>query len=206
MKLGILLKAKLLSIILASVAVTGGAAAIAAATPAGQHALHALTGQANVTATPNSHGNQGNTCAGDPEAKNLATKFSLSTDSSSGAMQAICELHAGTFTGTAPDGTTKVSSSRVYGYGEIEMLLTYAQYLAKQDQNTLTSDNVSSYLAEALNSCGTMPLEQCLKTNIKDYHPGNGKGNGSSKGNDNGNGKPQTTPTPPPHPSPTPHN
>lgn len=72
------------------------------------------------------------------------------------------------------------------------MLLTYANYLATHDKanngNTLTDENVQSYLAEALQTCGTTPLEQCLKTNIPNYQPGNG--------NSNGGGKPEGTPTP----------
>ncbi len=201
MKLGILLKTKLLSIILASVAVTGGAVAVATATPAGQHALHTLTGQAEATATSNDHNdnNQHKTCAGEPDAKNLATKFSLSTDSSSDALKAICELHAGTFKGTTPDDKS-VTASRVYGYGEIEMLLTYAQYLAG-GSGKLTTDNARSYLAEALQNCGNTPLEPCLQKKIPGYQPGN------SNGNNTDNGKPTalpTPPTPPAHPDPTP--
>src|SRR5262249_6972169 len=108
----------------------------------------------------------------------------LSTAGDSDAVQAICELHSGNFSGTPPGGSD-VSSSRVFGYGEIEQLLVYARYLASQDQSnqdgTLTTENARGYLAAALQSCGAAPLESCLKTNIPGYQPGNGNGNGNGK-------------------------
>lgn len=129
----------------------------------------------------------------------------LSSASQSSAVQAICALHTGAFKGTTPGGST-VSSNRVFGYGEIDQLLIYARYLATHDKanatGQLTNGNVESYLAEALQSCGTSPLEQCLKTNIPNYQPGNGNGNGG------GNGPPAETPTPhggKPTGTPTPH-
>ncbi len=203
-----LLKGKLLVALLAGVAVVGGGAAAFAATPAGQQALHTFTGSAHATVTPKATEQDahtpGNGCAGLADAQRLAAQFSLSAASDSDAVQAICALHAGTFKGTIPGGSA-VSSSRVFGYGEIEQLLTYARYLASHDQSNqdgkLTTGNARGYLAEALQNCGTTPLESCLKARIPGYQPGNG----------NGGGKPTSTPTPPgngggkPTSTPTPH-
>jgi len=124
------------------------------------------------TATPDTQQNGQSTsqptqdqssCPGLPQAQKLASKYQLSTDSHEAAVEAICALHQGTFTGTTSDGTT-VTASRAYGYGEIEQLLTYAQYLASQDQTNpggkLSDTNVSSYLAAALLTCGSS-LEEC---------------------------------------------
>jgi hypothetical protein len=202
-----LLKGKLLVVFLAGVAVVGGGVAFAA-TPAGQQALHTITASAHASVTPGAagqdHRNQNNACAGQADAQRLAAQFALSAASDSDAVQAICALHAGTFKGTIPGGSA-VSSSRVFGYGEIEQLLTYSQYLASHDQSNqdgkLTTANARGYLAEALQNCGTTPLETCLQAKIPGYHPGNG----------NGGGKPTSTPTPPgngggkPTSTPTPH-
>jgi hypothetical protein len=141
-----------------------------------------------------------NSCPGLPEAQQLASKYSLSTDSKSSAIQAICALHQGTFKGTTSSGSS-VSSRHVFGYGEINMLLAYASYLATHNKTNasskLTSDNLLSYLAQALKSCGAMPLETCLKTNIPAFQ--SGKSNDNGKSGSHGNGKPTSTPTPPPH-------
>jgi hypothetical protein len=222
MKLVHLLKGKLVAVAIVSVALVAGATAVFAATPAGQSVVHTITGAAHATATHEadsqdnnssdngSHANNSNNnnsdkknCPGLPDAQQLAAKFSLSTDSTSDDIQAICALHQGTFTGTTPKGTA-VSSKRVFGYGEIDMLLTYAQFLATHDtanaSGKMASDNARSHLAEAVQSCGTTPLETCLKTNIPGFQPGNGNhGNGDHSGNGNGNGggKPDSTPTPP---------
>ena len=214
-----MLKGKLLVTVLASIVLLGGATAVFAATPAGQGMVNTIThGQpTTATTTPDvkSHSsnrqnanNQKQSCSGLPEAQQLASKYGLSSDSKSETVLAICALHQGTFQGQAPGGAS-LSSSRVYGYGEIDMLLTYAQYLAAHDKaNTsgkLTNENVSSYLAQALQSCGTKPVETCLKTNISGFRPGDGNGNGTGPANTppvshgNGNGKPTSTPTPPPH-------
>lgn len=205
MKFVAFLKAKLVVIVVASVVLAGGATAVLAATPAGHNIFHSADNAAQVTKTPDadqkSQQGQANACAGLADAQNLATKYALSTTSQSSAVQAICALHTGAFKGTTPGGSP-VSSSRVFGYGEIDQLLTYARYLATHDKanntSNLTDGNVESYLAEALQSCGTSPLEQCLKTNIPNYQPGNGNGNGNGGGNGNGNGggKPEGTPTP----------
>jgi len=203
-------RGKLVAAAMAGVIIVGGATAAFAATPAGQDLVHTLTGPAHTKATANAadsqagdshannqHANSGNksTCPGLPDAQRLAGQFALSTDTTSGDIQAMCSLHQGTFKGTTPGGAS-VSSSRVFGYGEIDQLLTYAQFLTSHDKanagGNLTSTNAQSYLAEAIQSCGTMPLVTCLRTNIPGFQPGNG--NESSHGN--GHGKPSSTPTP----------
>jgi hypothetical protein len=114
---------------------------------------------------------------------------------------AICALREGAFQGTTSSGAT-ISSSRVFGYGEIEGLLIYAQYLASHDKagmgSILTSDDTRNYLPETLHNCGMDSLETWLKTNIPVFHPGSG----------NDGGKPATLPTPGegrPSSTPTPH-
>ena len=209
MKFVRVLQGKLIVVVLVSMAVVGGATAFAA-TAAGQGLVHAIAGQAHAPATSDgeSHGNTlqantthpadkstKNTCPGLPDAQHLATQFALSTASTSDDIQAVCALHQGTFTGTIPKGAA-VASKRVFGYGEIDQLLTYAQFLAGHDKanagGKLTSANARGFLAEAVQSCGTTPLVMCLKTNIPGFQPGNG--NESSHGN--GHGKPSSTPTP----------
>ena len=136
-----------------------------------------------------------------PEAQQLAARFSLSADSNSDDLPAICALHEGAFQGTTSSGAT-ISSSRVFGYGEIEELLICALYLASHDKasmgSILTSDDTRNYLTEALHHCGMASLETCLKTNIPGFHPGSG----------NDGGKPATLPIPGegrPGSTPTPH-
>lgn len=213
-----LLRGKFVSFALVGVTIVGGATAVFAATPVGQSLVHTMTGSAHATATPDvarhennhqhatnqdatnhhaSNGNQRN-CPGLPDAQQLAMQFSLSADSQSDDIQAMCSLHQGTFTGTTPNHTS-VSSNRIFGYGEIDALLTYAQYLAGHDKviagGKLTSIDARSYLAEAVQSCSTTPLVTCLKTNIPGFQPGNGH-DGSHGGNGTGHGKPSSTPTP----------
>jgi len=214
MKFMQLLKGKLFVTLFAGVVLIGGATVAFASTPAGQGIIHAgVHAQSTATtAGKASHKNkdhtatttgQGNSCPGLSKAQQLASEFSLSTDSTGDAVQAICALHRGTFKGTTASGTS-INSSRVFGYGEIEMLLTYAQSLAGHDKASingkLTGDNARSYLAQALQSCGATPLETCLKTNIPGFQNGSSTGtsNGqhSNHGQGNGNGKPATTPTP----------
>jgi len=209
MKFVRVLQGKLIVVALVSMAVVGGATALAA-TPAGQGLVHAIAGQAHATATPDreSHGNTlqantthhadkstKNTCPGLADAQQLATQFALRTASTSDDIQAVCALHQGTFTSTTPKGAA-VASKRVFGYGEIDQLLTYAQFLAGQGTanagGKLTSANARGFLAEALQSCGTTPLVTCLQTHIPGFKPGNA--NDGSHGN--GNGKPSSTPTP----------
>jgi hypothetical protein len=136
----------------------------------------------------NSHASNGDksNCPGLPDAQRLATQFALSTDSTSDDIQAMCSLHQGTFKGATPNSSS-ISSKRVFGYGEIDQLLTYAQFLAGQDKanagGKLTSANARGYLAAAVQSCGTTPLMMCLKTNIPGFHLGTG--NDGSHGNEN---------------------
>ncbi len=226
-----LLKGKLLLMALVSLAVFGGAVAMAASTSGGQSVFHALVGSTSTTSAPDkpspTHGTGGEAtptpganrhaanCPGLPEAQNLAASFSLSTTSTGDAVQAICSLHQGTFKGITPSGTA-LSSSRVFGYGEIQELLTYARYLAPHQatktSGTVTNSNVRSYLTEALQRCGTSQLESCLATNLPGFHPGksatNGKPNStptpahgrpSSTPTPAGDRKPSSTPTPPSH-------
>src|SRR3989440_1159399 len=205
---------KLMVAAFASIVLIGSATAVFAATPAGTGIVHSITHVQSSTAAKkdvSSHKNNGhdatshrNSCPGLPEAQQLASKYSLSTASKSSAIQAIRALHQGTFKGTTSSGAS-VSSRRVFGYGEIDMLLAYASYLATHNKTSasskLTSDNLLNYLAQALKSCGAMPLGTCLKTNIPAFQPGKNNGNGSGTGNssNHGNGKPTSTPTPPPH-------
>jgi hypothetical protein len=215
MKFVQIVKGKLFVAVLAGFVLVGGATVAFASTPVGRDIVQTVTHSQSTTSQADkaSHKNNGhtttshsNSCPGLPEAQQLAGKFSLSTASTSDAIQAMCALHQGTFKGTTSSGTA-VTSSRVFGYGEIEMLLTYAQSLASHDKanasGKLTSDNARGYLAQALQSCGTTPLETCLKTNIPGFHPGSSTGNTNSQnsnhGQGNGNGKPTSTPTPPSH-------
>src|SRR5260221_10621543 len=205
MKFVRMLQGKLVVVALIVVAVVGGPSAFAA-TSAGQGLVHAIAGQAQATATPQgeSHGktpqantthqadtSTKNTCPGLADAQQLATQFALSTASTSDDIQALCALHQGTFTGTTPKGAA-VASQRVFGYGEIDQLLTYAQFLAGQGAanagGKLTSANARGLLAEAVQSCGTTPLVTCLQTHLPGFQPGNS--------NENGHGKPSSTPTP----------
>jgi hypothetical protein len=210
MKFVRLLQGKLIAIALVSVAVVGGATAFAA-TSAGQDLVHTINNQGHAAATTeaesqgnslqtNSHHaskSSKNSCPGLPDAQQLAAQFALSTDSTSDDIQALCALHQGTFTGTTPNGAS-VSSKQISGYGEIDQVLTYAQFLAGQDKanvgGKLTSANALSFLAEAIQSCRPTPPMTCLKTNIPGFQPG--IGNNTSHGDVNGHGKPSSTPTP----------
>lgn len=219
-KLFAFLQGKLLVTIAAGTLLVGGATAAFAATPAGQNVMQSLThahATMTVTATQAAHhSDQDNTsgqdhsaCPGMTDAQDLASDFHLSTSAQGTAVMAICALHKGAFKGTMSTGTT-VTSSRVFGFGEIDQLLTYAQFLAAHDTtNTggqLTDANVDGFLAAALHSCGSMPLEVCLKQNIPNFQPGQGHHDGDhGNGNNptttptpNGN-KPTSTPTPPHH-------
>lgn len=217
LKLLALLKGHVLLAALGGTILVGGATAAFAATPAGQHVVQsALQGapattptaaaQANgdnkPTSTPdNQNGKDNKGCPSLPEAQNLATAYHLSTASTGDAVKDICALHKGTFAAKTVSGET-VKISHVYGNGEINQLLTYAQYLATKDSTNadskLTDTNVTQYLAAALKSCGTSPLAVCLKTNIPNYQPGNSDSSNSNKPTatptNNGN-KPTATPT-----------
>jgi hypothetical protein len=212
-----LIRGKFLAVALVSIAVATGTAAMAASTPAGRNVVQAVVGLTSATSTPGKPSvtlgpGSGDTatpgtnksasnCAGLPEAQTLAASFSLSTDSTSDALQAICALHQGTFKGTTPSGAT-ISSSRVFGYGEIKDLLTYARYVATHDTpsagGTLASTNARSYLAEALHTCGTTALEACLMTKMPGFQPGQSGNNGKPSSTPTpGSGRPTSTPTPP---------
>lgn len=213
------LKGKLLVTVLVSLTLIGGATAVFAASPAGQHIVHSMTHSQPGTATldvaghknrsqHNDMSSSGNaaSCPGLSDVKNLATRFGLSTASTSDAAQAMCALHQGTFKGTTP-ANVAVASSRVYGFGEIALLLTYAQFLAAHSTanpgGKLADATTRSYLAQALQGCGTTALETCLTTNIPGFKPGantgttgNTNNQHGNQGNDNGHGKPTSTPTP----------
>jgi hypothetical protein len=207
MKLLALLQAKALVAVAAGVLLVGGATAAFAAMPIGQTVVQSLTRtRPTVTATAphgtkqdtdatGTPGKDHTTCPGLSDAQNLASTYKLSTDSKGNAVTTICALHQGTFKG-ATTASVSVTADRVYGYGEIDQLLTYAQFLAAHDSanvgGKLSNANVSSYLANALHSCGSTPLEKCLRTNIPDFHPGNGN-------------KPTETPTSTATPTPNDH-
>lgn len=218
MKLLMFLKGKLVLTVVAGFLLVGGATAVFAATPAGQTVVQSLshaspTAKASATQGDGHTGqNNGQTkqnhaaCPGLADAQNLAQEYGLNTSSQATGVMAICALHQGTFKGTTGNGTA-VNTTRIYGYGEIDQLLTYAQFLASKDQAKLNDTNVSSYLAAALHSCGSTPLATCLKTNIPNFHPGNHDHHGNGNGNGNSD-HPTTTPTPnghKPSATPTPH-
>jgi hypothetical protein len=221
MKLLALLQTKAIVMLVAGVLLVGGATAAFAATSAGQQVVQSLTHArpaAMATATHSAKGNAQGTadndhasCPGQADAQKLAARYQLSTASTGNAMIAICALHQGTFKGSTTGGVS-VTSSRVYGYGEIDQLLTYAQYLAAHDRahvgGKLSQSNVDAYLANALHTCGSTPLETCLMTNIAGFQPGNGTGNKPTSTPTSHGHKPPTPPTPhgnQPSATPTPH-
>ncbi len=204
MKLVCLLKGKILVAVLLSIAVASGTTAVFAATPAGQGVVHAMMAMAHAKAATHKNGHhasshkaagrKSSTCPGLPEAQQLAAKYALSTNRNGDTIQAICALHRGTFVGTTPAGAS-VSSKQVFGYGEINKLLASAQFLATHDKanasGKLTDSNVRSYLALALQHCGTTSLERCLKTKVQPGNSGSnkgGNGHGHKHGNSNGHG------------------
>ena len=209
MKLLTLLKTRALVTFVAVVLLVGSATAAFASTPAGQQVVQSLTHTHPTATATAAHGAKGNaqgtagkdhaSCPGQPDAQKLAARYHLSTASTGTAVTAICALHQGTFKGSTTGGV-RVTSSRVYGYGEIEQLLTYAQYLARHDRanvgGKLSDGNVSAYLANALHTCGSTPLETCLMTNIAGFQPGNGNGNKPGSTPTPHGHKPTTTPTP----------
>ncbi len=236
--LGHLLKGKVLAATAAGALLVGGTTVTLAATSTGQTLIHTITGAHEVSSTgqhssqsqhaDTAQANKKDTtaddhqkeCPGLPEAQKLAAAFSLSTDPTSNGIQVICALHEGTFHGKTANGSA-VSSDHVFGYGEIDQLLTVTQQKAN---GKLTESNVSTSLAEALESCGTTPLVACLKnttsqssdagstSNHGNSDQGKNGGNTSSSGNtsqknsnsggDNGKatGRPTSTLTPTAHP------
>jgi len=220
MKLLALLHTKAVVTIVAGVLLLGGATAAFAATPAGQTVVQSFTHTHPTVTAAATHGSdsdhngsaQGqNACPGLSDAEHLATSYHLSTASNGAAITALCALHTGTFSGMTTGGV-KVSAGRVYGYGEIDQLLTLAQYLASHESTnaggTFSDTTVSSLLADALHTCTSMPLERCLMKNIPGFTPGSGQNNRpTATSTPNGN-KPGTTPTPNgnrPTGTPTPH-
>src|SRR5260221_342187 len=167
MKLLALLQTKALVTLVAGVLLVGGAAAAFAATPAGQHVVQSLTHAHPTVTAAATHSAQGNaqgatgtdhaSCPGQADAQNLATKYQLSTASTGTAVTAMCALHQGTFKGTTTGGVS-VTASRVYGYGEIDQLLTYAQYLAAHDRGNVAGQLV--YVHQYMNA-GALPSIAC---------------------------------------------
>jgi hypothetical protein len=218
MKVLLLLKGKLLLTVASVVLVAGGTTAVLAATPAGQAVVQSITHtKPTVTAeathtdhdsskTPDEDKDK-SACPGLEDAQNLAEDYHLSTSAQGNAVKAFCALHQGTFKGTTTSGSA-VTTTRAYGYGEVNQLLTYAQYLAAHSSTgtKLTDANVSGYLADALHSCGTTRLDSCLKAKIPGYQPG--KGNDDHENDNKDDNKPAATSTPngkKPTVTPTPH-
>jgi hypothetical protein len=209
-----LVKGKALVTVALGVTLVGGATFAAAASPLGQQVLHTgqPTQQASTLKASNKDDQKGNNgsgkvCPGQPEAENLAKKYNLSAADDGNAVKAACALHDGTFKGTTSKNES-VTNNKHLGYGEVDQVLTYAKYLAEHAKagGKLTDDNVSTFVADALKSCGSTPLAKCLKDNIPGYQPGSGQDKGNN--GDNGN-KPESTPTPnggnKPEVTPTPH-
>lgn len=193
-----LLKGKVLAAILVGVAVAGGATAVMAASPMGQNVIHAHpttnTHSVTVATHPTTHPEQdkgqdqdqqddkgaqkgqddtnsnATSCPGLSDIQHLATEFGLSTVSTSNTIKAICALHNGTFKGTTTAGAS-VSSTRVFGLGEIEGLLALAKFTGQQNNGTkLADDNVQTLLANVLQHCGSNSLVACVKADIPNFH------------------------------------
>jgi len=179
-----LLKGKVIAAIAVGVVLVGGGTAVMAATSTGQHFIQTLTPQAATLKSHDLSTNQGHKddssqqngtsdhhdiCSELDDAQSLAAKFSVKTANFSDAIQAICELRNGTFKGVTPKGITVVSHQS-FSYEEVAQLLRYAMYLANRDKangtSKLISDNLRTYLAAALQSCGTTSLAACVKQNI----------------------------------------
>jgi osmotically-inducible protein OsmY len=209
-----LVKGKALVTTVLGITLVGGATAAAAASPTGQQMLSNLTLATHQAVTPTAQTNNaqkanngtGQECPGQSEVEKLLQKYGLSTNEQGNAVKTGCALHNGTYKGTTSKNES-VTSDKHLGYGEVDQALTYAKYLAEHASagGKLTDDNVSTYVADALKSCGATPFAKCLKDNIPGYQPGQGQDTGNS--GDNGN-KPTSTPTPAgnkPEATPTPH-
>ena len=206
------IKGKIVITALVSLAVVGGGTAALAASPAGQNIVKSITAPTH-TATPDKQdGKDQNTkndknqdkqsndhkndCPGLADAQNLAQKFSLSTDSKGATIQLLCSLHDGTYKGL----------DHPLGFGEIEDLMTYAQFLAAHDKSAagakLTDETLSTSIATALKTCNNGSITACVKANMPATQGKDGNNNGSSNGTDHGKsstpttGKPAATPTP----------
>jgi hypothetical protein len=192
------LKGKALAAILVSLFVAGGSVAVMAA-PMGQNAIHPTSNTAKAAATAhpteprqedkgaNDDGagkndkdttnNQATGCPALPAVQQLATEFGLSTAATSNAIKTICALHDGAFKGTTSAGAA-VSSSRVFGLGEIEALLALSKFTAAHSGTTMTDANVQTLLANVLQQCGSKSMIDCVKDVIPNFHPTNGNGDG----------------------------
>jgi hypothetical protein len=160
----------------------------------GVHATASPTHKPEQT-DANKQGQKGDThtCIGLPEAQQLATKFSLSTDATGSALKVICTLHDGSFQGTV-DGKS-LTTDHALGYGEIDLLLTYAQALASKDGTKLTESDVQKYVTTVLNTCGSTPIIPCINSKMG----GNGhddSGKPTSIPTPHADGKPISIPTP----------
>ncbi len=201
--LGTLLKGKALVAILAGVVVAGGATAVMAATPMGQNTIHSISNTPKAAATsqtthPSTEPRQedkghddgagkddkGATndhatgCPALSEVQQIATEFGLTTAATSNTIKSICALHNGTFKGTTTAGAA-VSSTRVFGLGEIEALLALAKFMAAHNSGTnITDANVQTMLANALQHCGSNSLMACVKADVPNFHPTTGNDNG----------------------------
>jgi len=209
--LSTLLKGKVLAAILVGVFVAGGSVAVMAATPMGQNAVPPTsnTAKAAVTAHPtteprqedkgqnddgadkdskNTTNNQTTGCPALPQIQQLASEFGLSTAATSNTIKTICALHDGTFKGTTSAGAA-VSSTRVFGVGEIEALLALSKFTATHSGTNMTDANVQTLLANVLQQCGSKSLIDCVKDVIPNFHPTNGNGNGNGDGDHGNHGK-----------------
>lgn len=195
-----ILKGKALAAILVGLFVAGGSVAVMAATPMGQNAIHPTSNTAKAAATAhptteprqedkgtnddgagkndkNATNNQTTGCSALPEVQRLATEFGLSTATTSNTIKTICALHDGTFKGTTTAGAA-VSSTRVFGLGEIEALLAMSKFTATHSGTNMTDANVQTLLANVLQHCGSNSLMACVKDVIPNFHPTNGNDNG----------------------------
>lgn len=207
--LSTLLKSKALVAILAGVVIAGGATAVMAATPMGQNAVHSMNNTPKAAATThptseprqedkqadkgknddgkgdkNGASNQATGCPALPAIQQLATEFGLSTAATSNSIKTICALHDGSFKGATTAGAA-VSSTRVFGLGEIEGVLALAKSMATHNSNTnLTDANVQTLVAGVLQHCGSTSLMACVKADIPNFH--STIGNDTSGNSDNG--------------------
>ncbi|GHO48843.1 hypothetical protein [Ktedonospora formicarum] len=209
------IKGKILVTTLLGMAVIGGGTAAFAATPAGQNITKSITTSAH-TATPTTANtkdqkstektnpskkqstSQQDECPGLPEVQNLAKAFSLSTDSKSETIQLLCSLHTGDYKGL----------DHALGYGEINDLLTYAQYLAGQEKNAtdakLSDETLSTYITKVLQTCANDPISACVKANMPTDQGKSDSNSGDTNRSKSGTptkptvtpGKPTVTPTP----------
>jgi hypothetical protein len=213
-----LVKGKVLVATVVGAVLLGGIGVVLAATPSAHDleqnlpGIHATTfptqkpGKTDTnhgiaTANANKQGQTGDAhaCAGLPEAQQLATKFSLSTDATGNALQVICALHNGSFQ-TTVNGKS-LTTGHALGYGEIDLLLTYAQVLTSKDGAKLTENNVQKYVTTVLNTCGSTPIVPCIKSKMGESEHDNHDNHDNSEKptsvpTSHANGKPTSVPTP----------